>query len=53
MSFGGGGGSTGVTVHRHDSVVGEGGALQAKNSVVTGTSIQINGGPEIPIEVFF
>ena len=52
MGFSGGGGSSsGVSVHRHDSQPGEGGALQAENSIVTGTSIQFNGGTEVPIEV--
>jgi len=47
---GGSSGQTGVSVHRHDSQVGEGGALQGRNSIVTGTSIQFNGGTEFPIE---
>ena len=54
MGFnGGGGGSSGVSAHRHDSSSGEGGPLQAKNDIVTGTSIQFNGGTELPIEVLF
>jgi len=51
LSFGGGGGSTGVSVHLHDSQLGEGGALQGNQSIVSGTSIQFNGGTELPIEV--
>jgi len=48
---GGSSGQTGVSVHRHDSQVGEGGALQGNQSIVSGTSIQFNGGTELPIEV--
>lgn len=52
MSFGGGGsGAAAITAHKHNSQAGEGGALQGRNSVVTGTSLQINGGTEMPIEV--
>lgn len=51
MGFNGGGGSSGVSAHRHDSQSGEGGPLQAKNNIVTGTSIQFNGATELPIEV--
>ena len=51
MPFNGGGGSSAITVHRHDSQSGEGGALQGNQSIVTGTSIQFNGGTELPIEV--
>jgi hypothetical protein len=40
-----------VSVHRHDSQVGEGGALQGRNNIVTGTSIQFNGAAEVPLEV--
>jgi hypothetical protein len=51
MSFGGGGsGSAGITAHKHNSQSGEGGALQGRNSIVTGSSIQFNGGAELPIE---
>lgn len=51
MSFGGGGGaSSGVTSHLHNSQTGEGGPLQLKNSITTGSSIQINGGTELPME---
>ncbi len=51
MGFGGGGGSSsGVSAHKHNSQVGEGGPLQLKNSITTGTSLQINGGTEIPAE---
>ena len=52
MSFGGGGsGSAGITVHKHNSQSGEGGTLQGRNNIVTGTTIQFNGGTELPIEV--
>lgn len=51
MSFGGGGGaSTGVTAHLHNSQTGEGAPLQLNNSITTGSSIQINGGTELPME---
>lgn len=54
MSFGGGGGGSGaITAHKHNSQAGEGGPLQFKNSVTTGTSMQINNGTEIPAEVLF
>ena len=52
MGFGGGGDSSlGVSAHKHNSQVGEGGPLQFENSIVTGSSIQIDGGAEHPIEV--
>ena len=52
MSFGGGGsGSSAITAHKHNSQSGEGGTLQARSSILTGTSIQFNGGSEVPIEV--
>jgi hypothetical protein len=51
MGFGGGGGSVGVSAHKHNSQVGEGGPLQFRNSTTTGTSLQFNGGTEIPAEV--
>jgi len=52
MSFGGGGGgSTGVTAHKHNSQAGEGGSLQFNNDIVTGSSMQVNGGAELPLEV--
>lgn len=52
MGFGGGGGSSsGVSAHKHNSQVGEGGPLQLRNDIVNGTSLQINGGTEIPAEV--
>lgn len=52
MSFGGGGGGSGsITNHKHNAQTGEGGPLQFKNSVTTGTSLQINNGSEIPAEV--
>ncbi len=51
MGFGGGGGaSTGVSAHKHNSQTGEGGPLQFTNSITTGTSVQVNGGTEIPLE---
>ncbi len=52
MSFGGGGGaSTGVSAHLHNGQTGEGGPLQLNNSITTGSSLQINGGTEMPLEV--
>lgn len=52
MSFSGGSdGTSGVTAHKHNSQSGEGGPLQFKDSIVNGTSIQFNGGSEIPAEV--
>ena len=51
MSFGGGGGSTGVSAHKHNSQTGEGGPLQLKQSITTGSSVQFNGGTEVPMEV--
>ena len=52
MSFGGGsGGSGGITAHKHNSQAGEGGPLQMKDSITTGTSVQFNGGTEIVAEV--
>ena len=52
MSFGGGGGgSGGITAHKHNSQSGEGGPLQFKNDIATGSSVQFNGGTEIPLEV--
>ena len=54
MSFGGGGGSSGgITAHKHNSQAGEGGPLQMKNSITTGSSMQVNGGTEIPAEALF
>lgn len=51
MSFGGGGGaSTGVNAHWHNSQTDNGGPLQMKNSVTTGSSFQVNGGTELPLE---
>lgn len=51
MSFGGGGGgSGGITAHKHNSQTGEGGPLQLKNDVVTGSSVQFDGGTEVPME---
>ena len=51
MSFGGGGGgSGGITAHKHNAQAGEGGPLQMKNSVTTGSSFQVNGGTELPLE---
>jgi len=52
LSFGGGGGgSSGITAHKHNSQAGEGGPLQLKQSVTTGSSVQFNGGTEVPMEV--
>lgn len=53
MSFGGGGGgaASGVSAHLHNSQTGEGGPLQLNNSITTGSSIQFNGGTELPLEV--
>ena len=51
MPFSGGGGSTGVTNHLHNTQSGEGGDLKGNQSIVTGTSISFNGGSELPIEV--
>jgi len=52
MSFGGGGsGSSAITVHKHNSQSGEGGTLQMRNNILTGSSCQFNGGQEIPLEV--
>ncbi len=51
MGFGGGGGaSSGVSAHKHNSQTGEGGPLQFRNNIVNGSSMQINGGTEIPLE---
>ena len=52
MGFGGGGSSaSGITAHKHNSQSGEGSPIQARNDIVTGSSIQFNGGTEFPIEV--
>jgi len=51
LSFGGGGSGAGaITAHKHNSQSNEGGSLQGRNDIVTGTSIQFNGGTEFPIE---
>ena len=52
MSFGGGGSSGGgaITAHKHNSQSGEGGPLQLKQSIVTGSSVQYNGGDEVVME---
>lgn len=51
MGFGGGGGAaSGVSAHKHNSQTGEGGPLQMKNSITTGSSFQVNGGTELPLE---
>ena len=49
MSFGGGGlsGGAGTTAHVHNSQAGEGAPLQLDNNILTGTTVQINGGAEI------
>ena len=36
---------------KHNSSLGEGGPLQFKNDIVTGSSVQFNGGTETPLEV--
>jgi len=52
MSFGGGGGaSTGVSAHLHNSQTGEGGPLQFNANTTTGSAVQFYSGQEIPIEV--
>tara|TARA_R110000751_G_scaffold125023_2_gene226525 strand:+ start:1904 stop:2071 length:168 start_codon:yes stop_codon:yes gene_type:complete len=53
LSFGGGGsgGSATVASHKHNSQSGEGGSLQFNNDIVTGSSMQVNGGSELPLEV--
>ena len=52
MSFGGGGGaSTGVNAHWHNSQTDNGGPLQLKNDTTTGSTVQFNGGTEVPMEV--
>jgi len=51
MGFGGGGGGgSGVEAHWHNSQTDNGGPLQMKQSVTTGTTIQFNGGTEIIAE---
>lgn len=50
MGFGGGGGSSGVSAHKHNSQTGEGGPLQLKNSITNGSSVQFNGGTEVVME---
>jgi len=51
MGFGGGGGGgTGVDPHWHNSQTQNGGPLQMKNNITTGTTVQFNGGPEIVAE---
>mgnify|MGYP003629155099 FL=1 len=51
MSFGGGGGSsTGVNAHWHNSQTDNGGPLKANNDITTGTSITYSGGSETVIE---
>ena len=49
MSFGGGGlsGGAGTTSHLHNSQAGEGAPLQLNGNILTGTTIQIDGGTEI------
>lgn len=53
MSFGGGGSSGSITAHKHNSQVGEGSPLQMRNNITTGSSMQLNGGTEIPLEGVF
>ena len=50
MSFGGGGGSSGITAHIQSTSTGEGGDLRANRSTSTGPAIDINSVPQ-PIEV--
>jgi len=51
MGFGGGGGSSGgIDAHWHNSQTGNGGPLQMKNNITTGTTVQFNGGSEIVAE---
>tara|TARA_R110002020_G_scaffold383939_1_gene594592 strand:+ start:137 stop:301 length:165 start_codon:yes stop_codon:yes gene_type:complete len=51
MGFGGGGGSGGgVDAHWHNSQTDNGGPLQMKNNITTGTTVQFNGGAEIVAE---
>lgn len=51
MSFGGGGGGSGsITAHKHNSLVGEGGPLQLRNSTTNGSTVQFNGGTETVME---
>ena len=40
MSFGGGGGSTGVSAHTHTSAVGNGGELAMDETVMTNTLLE-------------
>ena len=52
MSFGGGGGSSsGVNAHWHNSQTDNGGPLQLKNDTSTGSTVQFNGGNEIVMEI--
>lgn len=54
MSFGGGGGaSTGVSAHLHNSQSGEGGPLKFNGNITTGSSVtfQSTGATEYPLEV--
>ena len=52
MGFGGGGGAaSGVSAHKHNSLAGEGGPLQLRNSTSTGSTVQFNGGTETVMEV--
>ena len=51
MSFGGGNVTSGVGPHVHNGNTGEGGPLQFKNDINTGTSIQFDGGSEVVAEV--
>jgi|TARA_R110000824_G_scaffold259774_1_gene448454 hypothetical protein len=52
LSFGGGSSGGGaITAHKHNSQSGEGGPIQFRNDIVTGSSVQFNGGTETPLEV--
>ena len=49
MSFGGGGGaSTGVNAHLHNSQTGEGAPLQFNGNITTGSAVQFNSTQEVP-----
>ena len=39
MSFGGGGGTTGVTNHVHSSQVGEGGSLSISDTLISNSNL--------------
>tara|TARA_R110000823_G_scaffold275286_1_gene394094 strand:- start:280 stop:423 length:144 start_codon:yes stop_codon:yes gene_type:complete len=39
MSFGGGGGSSGVSAHVHSNAAGEGGSLKTQDSLIDDTNL--------------